>query len=63
MAKEEKKVTAEEATKVLEQEKAEKINKCTAEIREILNKYECAIAASFTLTEKGNYPQIQIINK
>jgi hypothetical protein len=56
-------ITAAEAKAILEKENQEIIEKCTAEIQEILNKYDCQLDVSVIIKATGNVPQVAIIRK
>jgi len=61
--KEDKKITTEEAAKLIEVEKAENIAKCTEKITAVLKEFNCDIAVSFLITAQGNRPNVQIVSK
>ena len=50
-----------EASQLLQEEQAELIKKCTLEINEVLNKYDCIIDVAMLITSQGSLPQVNII--
>lgn len=54
-------MTNEEARKLLEQERRERIEKCKQAIENALNEYKCRIDVVVTLRSNQIIPQIEII--
>ena len=54
---------AENAKKILEQDKRERVVKCQKEIEEAIKKYNCVLDASAILTSRGTRFNINIIAK
>ena len=54
---------AEEAKKILDQDKRERVAKCQKEIEEAVKKYNCVLNASAVLTSQGIRFNINIIAK
>ena len=51
------------ARDVIEQDKKSRTKKCLEVLERVLKDNRCTIEVSMVITEKGNFPQVQIIPK
>jgi hypothetical protein len=51
------------AKAVLQQEIKDRIEKCTKEVNEVLERHRCVLDASVVVSQRGNQVQIQILPK
>ena len=56
-------ITVTEAKAILEKETQEIVEKCKAEIQEILDNYGCRMEVSMVIGGSGNTPQVVIMRK
>lgn len=52
-----------EEIKETQEVKQVRINKCVEEINKILDQYGCSLQCYFIVTEKGNFPKIEVVSK
>jgi len=50
-----------ETKALLERQRNAKGESCLKEIEKVLKHYNCSLGVSMLITEKGNFPQIQVI--
>lgn len=60
---EDKKIDPAEAKKVLAEENKKKVDACSQEVQEVLDKHGCTLTAGMIISAQGNRPIVEIIPK